>query len=49
MLLLTKLLSILIKKKPYYKMVPTKKAKLKKKINSNIREQNIVIRKRIKK
>ena len=36
-------------KKPYYKIVPTKEAKLKKKINSNIGEQNIVIGKRIKK
>ena len=30
-------------------MVPTKEAKLKKKINSDIEEQNIVIGKRIKK
>ena len=30
-------------------MVPTKEAKLKKKINGNIGEQNIVIGKRIKK
>ena len=30
-------------------MVPTKEAKLKKKINNNIREQNVVTRKRIKK
>jgi len=42
-------LNTLVKKKPYYKMVPIKEAKLKKKINSNIREQNIVIGKRIKK
>ena len=44
-----KLLSTLVKKKPHYKMVFTKKAKLKKKIDSNIGEQNIVIKKRIKK
>ena len=37
-LLLIELLSILVKKKPYYKMVFTKEAKLKKKINSNIGE-----------
>ena len=30
-------------------MVPTKEAKLKKKINSNIKKQNIVTEKRIKK
>ena len=41
--------STLIKKKPHYKIVPTKEAKLKKKINSNIGKQNIVIKKRIKK
>ena len=41
--------STLIKKKLYYKIVLTKKAKLKKKINSDIEEQNIVIGKRIKK
>ena len=45
----TELSSTLVKKKPHYKMVPTKEAKLKKKINSNIGEQNIVIGKRIKK
>ena len=44
-----KLLSTLVKKKLYYKMVFTKEAKPKKKINSDIREQNIVIGKRIKK
>ena len=38
-----------VKKKPYYEMVPLKEAKPKKKINSDIREQNIVIGKRIKK
>ena len=43
------ILSTLVKKKPYYKMVPTKKAKPKKKIDGNIKEQNIVIKKRIKK
>ena len=43
------MLSTLANKKPYYKMVPTKEAELKKKINSNIKEQNIVIKKRIKK
>ena len=49
MLPFIKSLSILVKKKPHYEIVPTKKAELKKKINSNIREQNIVIKKRIKK
>ena len=44
-----KSLSTLVKKKPYYKMVSTKEAKPKKKINSNIGEQNIVTGKRIKK
>jgi len=42
-------LNTLVKKKLYYKMVPIKKAKLKKKINSNIEKQNVVIGKRIKK
>ena len=42
-------LNTLAKKKPYYKIVPTKKAKLKKKINNNIGKQNIVIKKIIKK
>ena len=46
---LIKLLSTLVKKKPYYKMVPIKEAKLKKKINSNVGEQNIVTKKKIKK
>jgi hypothetical protein len=41
--------STLVKKKLYYKIVPTKEAELKKKINSNIGEQNIVTGKRIKK
>ena len=39
----------LVKKKPYYMMVFAEEAKPKKKINSNIGEQNIIIRKRIKK
>ena len=39
----------LVKKKPYYIMVPVEEAKLKKKINGNIGEQNVVIGKRIKK
>ena len=47
--LLIELSSTLVKKKLYYKIVPTKETKPKKKINSNIREQNIVIEKRIKK
>ena len=38
LLLPTESLSTLIKKKPYCKMVPTKEAKLKKKIDSNIGE-----------
>ena len=42
-------LNTLVKKKPHYIMVPTKEAELKKKINSNIGEQNVVIGKRIKK
>jgi hypothetical protein len=41
--------STLVKKKPHYKMVSTKEAKPKKKIDSNIREQNVVTKKRIKK
>ena len=45
----TELSSTLVKKKPYYKIVFTKEAKPKKKINGDIGEQNIVIRKRIKK
>ena len=49
MLLLIKLLSTLVKKKLYYKIVLTEEAKPKKKINSNIKEQNIVIKIRIKK
>jgi len=44
-----KSLNTLIKKKLYYKMVFIKETKLKKKINSNIKKQNIVIEKRIKK
>ena len=44
-----KLSSISVKKKPHYKIVFTKEAKPKKKINGDIREQNIVIGKRIKK
>jgi len=35
-------------KKPHYIIVLTNKAKLKKKINSNIEEQNIVKGKRLK-
>ena len=42
-------LNSLIKKKLYYKIVPTKEAELKKKINSDIGEQNIIIKKSIKK
>ena len=41
--------SSLTKRKPHYKIVPTEKAKPKKKINGNIGEQNVVIEKRIKK
>ena len=44
-----KLLSTLAKKKPHYMIVPTEEARLKKKINGNIEEQNIVIGKRVKK
>ena len=43
------LLSTLVKKKPHYIMVFTEEAKPKKKINSDIEEQNIVIGKIIKK
>ena len=42
-------LNTLVKKKPYYIIIFTKEAELKKKINGNIGEQNIVIGKRIKK
>ena len=49
LLLLIKSSSTLTKKKPHYIIVPTKEARPKKKINSNIREQNMVIKKRIKK
>jgi len=42
-------LNTLVKKKPYYKIVPIEETKLKKKINSNIGEQNIITGKRIKK
>ena len=38
LLLLVEVLNTLVKKKPYYKLVFIKKAKLKKKINSNIGE-----------
>jgi len=38
LLLPTESLNTLVKKKLYYKIVPIKEAKLKKKINSNIRE-----------
>ena len=41
--------STLVKKKLYYIIVPTEEARPKKKINSNIGEQNIVTGKRIKK
>ena len=49
LLLPAKSLSTLAMKKPYYIIVPAKKAKLKKKIVGNIGEQNIIIGKRIKK
>jgi hypothetical protein len=49
LLLPIKLSSTLVKKKSYYKIVPTKKAKPKKKINGDIKKQNIVTEKRIKK
>ena len=49
LLLYTELLSTLVKKKPHYEMVFTEEAKLKKKIDGNIREQNVVTGKRIKK
>ena len=42
-------LNTLVKKKPYYIIVPAKEAELKENINSNVGKQNIVIRKRIKK
>jgi len=42
-------LNTLVKKKLYYIIVPAEEAKLKKKINSNIGEQNMVIGKIIKK
>ena len=42
-------LSTLVKKKPHYIIIPTEEAGPKKKINSNIRKQNIVTGKRIKK
>ena len=45
----TESLSTLVKKKPHYKIVPTKKTKPKKKINSNIKKQNIVTDKKNKK
>ena len=40
--------STLIKKKPYYIIVFIKETKSKKKINSNIGQQNIVIKKELK-
>ena len=46
---LVKSLSTSAKKKLYYVMVPTEEARPKKKINDNIGEQNVVIKKRIKK
>ncbi len=49
MLLPTKSLNALANKKLHYIIVPAKQAKPKKKINGNIREQNIVTGKRIKK
>jgi hypothetical protein len=49
LLLFIELSSTLVKKKLYYKIISTEEAKLKKKINGNIGEQNIVIGKRIKK
>ena len=39
----------LAKKKLYYMIIPTKEARLKKKINSDVGEQNVVTEKRIKK
>ena len=48
-LLLVELSSTLVKKKPYYKIIPTKEAELKKKIDGDIKKQNIVTGKRIKK
>ena len=41
-------LNTLVKKKPYYIIVPTNKAKPKKNIISNIGEQNIIKGKRLK-
>ena len=41
--------STLVKKKPHYIIIPTEEAGPKKKISSNIEEQNIVTGKRIKK
>jgi len=38
LLLLIESLNTLVKKKPYYKIVPIKEAKLKKKINGNVGE-----------
>ena len=49
LLLLVNLLNTLAKKKPYYIIVPTKKANPNKKINGNVKEQNIITEKRIKK
>ena len=46
---LIKSLNTVVKKKPYYKIVSIKETKPKKKINSNVEEQNIIIEKRIKK
>ena len=45
LLLSVELLSILVKKKLYYKMVFVKETELKKKINGDIEEQNIVMEK----
>ena len=44
-----KSLNTSVKKKPHYITVPTKEAELKKNIDGDIGEQNVVIRKRIKK
>ena len=41
-------LNTLVKKKPYYIIVPTNKAKLKKNIIGNIGERNVIKGKRIK-
>ena len=43
------LLSTLVKKKPYYIIVFTEEARPKKKINGDVKKQNVVIKKRIKK